>query len=44
MEFYNGTYSVYIHLFPNGKSYVGITSRPVEIRWVKRELVILNNR
>lgn len=33
MEIYNGTYSVYIHLFPNKKVYVGITSRPVEVRW-----------
>lgn len=33
MEIYNGTYSVYIHSFPNGKFYVGITSRPVEVRW-----------
>lgn len=33
MEIYNGPYSVYIHLFPNQKVYVGITSRPVEVRW-----------
>ena len=33
MEIYNGTYSIYIHLFPNKKVYVGITSRPVEARW-----------
>lgn len=30
---YNGTYSVYIHYFPNGKVYIGITRRAVERRW-----------
>ena len=28
------TYSVYMHIFPNGKRYIGITSqKPVEKRW-----------
>ena len=26
-------YVVYVHIFPNGKRYVGITCRPVERRW-----------
>lgn len=26
-------YSVYIHVFPNGKVYIGITSRKPEVRW-----------
>ena len=26
-------YSVYVHIFPNGKYYVGITSRDVKARW-----------
>lgn len=26
-------YVVYMHVFPNGKRYVGITGRPVEKRW-----------
>ena len=30
---YNGTYSVYIHYFPNEKVYIGITRRAVERRW-----------
>lgn len=30
---YNGPYSVYIHYFPNGKVYIGITRRQVERRW-----------
>lgn len=30
---YNGTYSVYVHHFPNGKVYVGITSASPEHRW-----------
>ena len=30
----NKTYTVYMHIFPNGKKYVGITSQyPVEKRW-----------
>lgn len=29
---YNGPYFVYIHYFPNGKVYVGITRRQVERR------------
>lgn len=28
-----GTYTVYIHTFPNGKRYVGITSKTPEQRW-----------
>lgn len=28
-----GNYAVYVHLFPNGKRYVGITCRPVNRRW-----------
>ena len=27
------TYSVYVHTAPNGKRYVGITSKPVLERW-----------
>ena len=27
------SYCVYVHTFPNGKRYVGITSRPVHKRW-----------
>lgn len=27
------TYSVYMHICPNGKKYIGITSKPVEERW-----------
>lgn len=30
-----GKYTVYKHTTPNGKSYVGITSKPVEERWLK---------
>lgn len=26
-------YSIYVHTFPNGKTYVGITMRDVSIRW-----------
>ena len=26
-------YTVYEHLFPDGKSYIGLTSNPVEFRW-----------
>ena len=26
-------YSVYIHLFPNGKTYIGLTSRKAKVRW-----------
>lgn len=29
----NGEYSVYLHVFPNGKKYVGCTSKPVRERW-----------
>lgn len=28
-----GKYCVYVHIFPNGKKYVGITCRPVNVRW-----------
>ena len=28
-----GDYTVYEHVFPNGKKYVGITCRPVKQRW-----------
>ena len=27
------TYTLYMHKFPNNKLYVGITCRPVEVRW-----------
>lgn len=33
MQIYNGTYCVYIHYFPNGKVYVGITGDPPHRRW-----------
>lgn len=33
MIIHNGIYTVYIHNFPNGKRYVGITSQDVEKRW-----------
>lgn len=33
MEIYGGSYSVYVHLFPNGKTYVGLTSQKPERRW-----------
>ena len=33
MEIYNGSYSVYIHYFPNNKVYVGITKKPPQQRW-----------
>ena len=26
-------YSVYVHTFPNGKKYVGVTCLPVNARW-----------
>lgn len=26
-------YTVYMHMFPNGKSYVGMTSQPLSLRW-----------
>ncbi|GEM_PF-1591683 len=29
----DGNYTVYLHLFPNGKRYVGITCQKVERRW-----------
>ena len=29
----NNTYSVYLHIFPNGKVYVGITKFKPEYRW-----------
>lgn len=28
-----GDYTVYMHVFPNGKKYVGITSQDVSRRW-----------
>ena len=28
-----GEYTVYMHVFPNGKKYVGITSQDVSRRW-----------
>lgn len=33
IQIYNGTYCVYIHYFPNGKVYVGITGDPPHRRW-----------
>lgn len=33
MQIHNGTYCVYIHTFPNGKVYVGITGDPPHRRW-----------
>lgn len=33
MQIYNGTYCVYIHYFPNGKVYVGITCVSPNRRW-----------
>lgn len=33
MQIYNGTYCVYIHYFPNGKVYVGITGDSPHRRW-----------
>ena len=33
MQIHNGTYCVYIHTFPNGKVYVGITGDPLHRRW-----------
>lgn len=33
MEIYNDTWTVYVHIFPNGKYYVGITSTIPEQRW-----------
>lgn len=35
LEIYNDIWTVYYHIFPNGKYYVGITSRDVETRWGK---------
>lgn len=32
-EITKGQYSVYMHIFPNNKKYVGITCRNVKIRW-----------
>ena len=29
-------YSVYMHKFPNNKVYIGITNRPVNVRWCQR--------
>jgi hypothetical protein len=29
----NNNYSVYVHKFPNGKNYVGLTKQSVEARW-----------
>lgn len=29
------TYKVYIHLFPNNKRYIGVTTNPTYIRWVR---------
>ena len=31
------TYSVYVHIFPNSKTYVGLTKQNVEDRWNKGE-------
>ena len=28
-------YTVYVHIFPNGKRYVGLTSQNVEKRWLR---------
>lgn len=28
-----GTYSVYMHVFPNGKRYIGLTGKPPKQRW-----------
>lgn len=33
MQIYNDSYCVYIHHFPNGKVYVGITGDPPHRRW-----------
>lgn len=33
MQISNGTYCVYVHTFPNGKMYVGITCTAPERRW-----------
>lgn len=33
-------YSVYEHICPNGKRYIGITGRNPKIRWGKMELDI----
>lgn len=30
-------YSVYMHRFPNGKVYIGITKYPVKHRWARGE-------
>lgn len=32
---YKDTYSVYMHVFPNNKVYIGITSKEPEKRWLK---------
>ena len=31
----DGLYTVYVHKTPSNKFYVGITGRPVEVRWQK---------
>lgn len=33
MQITNGSYCVYVHIFPNGKVYVGITGDPPHRRW-----------
>ena len=35
----NNTYSVYLHIFPNGKVYVGITKFKPEYRWNNGNLI-----
>lgn len=37
-------YTVYVHVFPNGKRYVGITKQKVERRWRKGESYKHNHR
>ena len=34
-EIMDNNWKVYRHIFPNGKSYIGITHRTVEERWGK---------
>ena len=35
MKLEDNNWKVYRHIFPNGKSYIGITHRAVEERWGK---------
>ena len=37
-------YSIYVHIFPNNKKYIGQTSKNVYIRWGKNGAGYLNNR